>query len=255
METDAITSLLQEVAAEVITPRFRALDSEEVWEKGPGDFVTEADAEAERRLTRVLQDAYPDALVLGEEAYAADESLMDAYSAADHAFTIDPVDGTKNFVHGSPDHAVMVAERLGGAVVRAWIWHPQHRHMYVAERGAGAYADGERLTTSPPAGPPSTWRGRTSRRRWLGRTLDGMAPLDLSWVSCGVDYPRLVLGEADYLLYRDTKPWDHAPGSLLVTEAGGVVGRPDGTSYTAAGLGHGTYDAVRQALATTGWAG
>jgi len=264
VETDAITSLVQEVAAEVITPRFRSLASDEVWEKGPGDLVTQADAEAERMLTDALRAAYPDALVLGEEAFASDPRLADAYAAADHAFTIDPVDGTKNFVNGSPDHAVMVAERRSGAVVRSWIWHPQHERMYVAERGAGAWADGVRLTTTAPAGDPATWRGRTSRRRWVGRTLPGLPPFELSWVSCGADYPMLVQGAADYLVYRDTKPWDHAPGSLLVTEAGGALGRPDGSAYTAgwparSGLvvapDRATYDVVRQALVASGLVG
>ncbi len=263
METDAITSLVQEVAAEVVTPRFRALGSGEVWEKGPGDLVTQADAEAEVLLTRALGAAYPDALILGEEAYSADDGLADAYTRAEHAFTIDPVDGTKNFVNGSPDHAVMVGERRSGVVVRAWIWHPQHRRMFVAERGAGAFADGVRLTTTPPSGPPDTWRGRTSRRGWVGRALPTMRPFELSWVSCGIDYPMLVQGAADYLVYRDTKPWDHAPGSLIVTEAGGVVGRPDGTDYTAdrsarTGLvvapDRAVFDVVRRALETTGWA-
>ncbi len=55
--------------------------------------------------------------------------------------------------------------------------------------------------------------------------------LELTWVCCGVDYPKLVEGEADYALYRGTKPWDHAPGALIVREAGGVVRHPDGRDY------------------------
>ncbi len=262
METDAITSLVQEVAAEVVTPRFRSLDSDEVWEKGPGDLVTDADHEAERLLTDALSAAYPDAVVLGEEAYAAGPGVIDVYAGADHAFTVDPVDGTKNFVNGSPDHAVMVGELRGGEVTRGWIWHPQYRRMFVAERGAGAFADGVRLTTTPPTGAPAAWHGRAARREWVGRSLDGLAPIELSWVSCGIDYPRLVEGAADYLVYRRTKPWDHVPGSLLAVEAGGFVGWPDGSPYTGsptdrAGLvvapDEATFDVVRRALATSGW--
>ncbi len=79
-----------------------------------------ADREAEVLLTRALQDAYPDAVVLGEEHYAEAPDLLDRFRAAAHAFTVDPVDGTRNFVHGSPDHAVMIAEvrRRGD---RAWL--------------------------------------------------------------------------------------------------------------------------------------
>jgi fructose-1,6-bisphosphatase/inositol monophosphatase family enzyme len=232
MDTDAVLGLLKDVADEVIDPRFRSLSSGEVMEKNPGDLVTVADREAEVRITAALRAAYPGTLVLGEEAYAGDRGLLAAFRAAPHAFTVDPVDGTKNFVHGSRDHAVMVAEVRDGVSVRGWIWQPQHQRGFVAERGAGAYADGTRLRI-PPAVPP--WRGVTSRRAWLGRSLDGGAgpqpPLELTWVSCGIDYPHLAEGDATYVLYSGTMPWDHAPGSLLVTEAGGFVGTVDGEDY------------------------
>ncbi len=233
METDAITSLLREVAAEAITPRFRSLGADEVDEKNPGDLVTVADREAEVLISRALGAAYPEAVILGEEASESDPAVFDRYAAADHAFTVDPVDGTRNFVRGSPEHAVMVAELRRGEVVRAWIWQPQHETAYVAERGAGAFRDGVRLTTSPPSGPAARWHGVTSRRSWIGRSLPGHGPLTQSWVCCGVDYPQLVAGAADYVLYGRTKPWDHAPGTLLVTEAGGAVSAPDGSPYDA----------------------
>ena len=229
LDTDAVLDLVKEVAEKVVTPRFRELSREQVDEKGPGDLVTVADRESERLLTRFLQDAYPDALVLGEEAYAAHPELMDRFHAADHAFTVDPVDGTKNFVKGSPDHAVMVAEVQGGESVRAWIWQPQHERAYVAERGAGAWCNGERMTRAAPVGD---LRGVTSRWRWLGRSLGDLEPLKLSWVCCGVDYPHLIEGDTDFVLYgRRANPWDHAPGSLLLTEAGGYAGTHDGRRY------------------------
>ena len=241
MDTDAVTTLLREVAAEVITPRFRSLAAGEVHEKNPGDLVTVADQEAETLITEALAAAYPDAVVLGEEATAADPALLERFAAADHAFTVDPVDGTKNFVNGSPDHAVMASELRAGVVVRAWIWQPQHELAYVAEQGAGAWRNGTRLRleASPPAATTAdggAWwrgdvRGRTSRRSWVGRTLPGAAELQLTWASCGIDFPHLVEGDVDYLLYRATKPWDHAPGALLVAEAGGRIATLAGDRY------------------------
>ena len=230
VDTDAVLAMLREVAEEVIDPRFRSLDDEQIDEKNPGDLVTVADHEAEELITARLVSAYPQAVILGEEAYAADPSLMRAFWEADHAFTVDPVDGTKNFVHGSPDHAVMVADVRHGETVRAWIWQPQHRTAYVAERGGGTWRDGERITR-PPVGPSEGWRGVTSRRGWIGRRLGDLPPLELTWVSCGIDYPHLVEGDADYVLYGRANPWDHAPGGLLLTEAGGFLGTVDGTPY------------------------
>ena len=86
--------LLQSVAAEVITPRFRSLSSAQIDEKKPGDLVTVADHESEELITKALLDAYPDAVVLGEEAYAGDKDLLPRFRAAEHGFTVDPVDGT-----------------------------------------------------------------------------------------------------------------------------------------------------------------
>jgi len=252
VETDDILTLLKDVAEEVINPRFRDLASADIHQKGPGDLVTVADHEAEVLITDALVTAYPDAVVLGEEAYAADASVMEKFMGAQHAFTVDPVDGTKNFVSGSPDHAVMVSELRGGDVVRGWIWQPQHEVAYVAEHGAGAFRNGERLVR-PPVG--DVLRGVTSRRSWLGQALGPLPALELTWVCCGVDYPHVVEGDADYILYGNTLPWDHAPGALLLTEAGGFLGTFDGSPYLPqapkprgllAAADRATYDLVRE---------
>ena len=81
----------------------------------------------------------------------------------------------------------------------------------------------------PPVGEEP--RGVTSRRSWLGRSLGALPALELTWVCCGVDYPKLVEGAADYVVYGRAQPWDHAPGSLLLAEAGGFVGTFDGRPY------------------------
>ena len=230
LSTEAVLELLQSVAADVITPRFRSLSDSQIDEKLPGDLVTVADREAEELITRALLDAYPDAVVLGEEAYAAQPDLLPRFRAADHAFTVDPVDGTKNFVHGSPDFAVMVAEVVEGETVRGWIWQPEHETAWVAELGGGVRRNGEPVHREPagerPQGATSIW----SRR---GRQPDGLPVLNGSWICCGVDYPKLLEGEADYLLYGHTNPWDHLPGTLMVREAGGAAAHRDGTPYTA----------------------
>jgi fructose-1,6-bisphosphatase/inositol monophosphatase family enzyme len=228
VDTDDVLDPLRQVAEEVVNPRFRDMSSEDIDEKNPGDLVTVADREAEELITKVLRGAYPSALVLGEEAEETDATLLQRFRSAEHAFTVDPVDGTKNFVRGSPDHAMMIAEVRSGEVVRSWIWQPQHRRGYVAERGAGAWCNGERLVRPSVDGDP---RGVTARRSWIGRALGTLKELELTWVCCGVDYPKLVEGAADYALYRQVKPWDHAPGSLLLTEAGGFAGTFDADAY------------------------
>lgn len=240
MQTDEVTDLLVQVAAEYITPRFQALQEGEIHEKNPGDLVTVADHEAEVAIAEVLAGAYPDAVILGEEASAADPTLLDQFRGAAHGFTIDPVDGTKNFVHGSPDHAVMVAEVRDGQTVRSWIYQPQYDRSYVAELGAGAYRNGERLRRPGLLDiDPASLRGRTSVRAQVGAQHGGLLPLELSWICCGVDYPNIVEGQADFILYSRTMPWDHAPGTLLLAETGGGATDWDAHPYTPVGHGRG----------------
>lgn len=228
--------MIKDVAEEVIRPRFKSITSDQVSLKGPGDMVTVADREAEAILVSELQGAFPLAVMLGEEACHFDPTLYERFKEADHAFTIDPIDGTKNFINGSPDHAVMLSEVRMGVVQRAWIWQPEHQTSWTAELGAGVLRNGVAVnrppTAEPPVGATSIW----SRR---GRIPDGLPPLIGSWICCGVDYPHLIEGDCDYLVYGHTNPWDHLPGSLLLHEAGGVSAHRDGTPYDARSSGRG----------------
>jgi fructose-1,6-bisphosphatase/inositol monophosphatase family enzyme len=254
VDTQAVLDLMKSVAADVITPRFRSLAAGEVMEKKPGDLVTVADHESEAILTRELSAAYPDAMILGEEGTSVDPTMLDRFVSAEHAFTVDPVDGTKNFVQGSPDHAVMVSEIRGGETVRGWIWQPEHEVGWVAEKGAGVYRNGERMQRQPVADDAEP-RGVTSIWPLRGHSYGNLPPLTGSWVCCGVDYPRLIEGATDYILYARNSPWDHAPGSLMVAEAGGFSGHADGSAYSPVALvpgvivaaDRGTFAAARRA--------
>lgn len=235
MTTDAVLRLMKSVAAEVITPRFRALASHQVIEKRPGDLVTVADREAEALISAELQRAYPDALIVGEEAVHADRALVDRLPGVAHAFLVDPVDGTKNFVHGSPDHAVMVAELQDGMPVRGWIWQPELGKAYVAEQGAGAWCNGIRIHRTPP--DRENLEVAAARVRQLGRR----GPLNLTRTAwcCAVDYPRVAEGRLDGLVYGRGMPWDHAAGQIMLTEMGGVLRLGDGRAYRPIGVAQG----------------
>lgn len=236
--TQDVLELIQQVAAEVITPRFRALADDQVHQKHPGDYVTIADREAEVVLTRELGRMFPGARVVGEEACFTNPELEFTLGGAEHAFTVDPVDGTRNFVKGSPDHAVMVSEVVAGQTCRAWIWQPEHGVSWVAERGAGVQRNGESLTR---IGQDRLALGATSKASRHGFDGGGelAATVETAWC-CGIDYPNLLMGELDYLVYKNVHPWDHLPGALMVTELGGDVrnfaGEPYAPGWTGPGL-------------------
>ena len=231
MKTEEVLEALQQVAADVVTPRFGRLTDGDVMEKQPGDLVTVADREAELAIADILRKAYPTALVVGEEATAADPALVTRLAGSDHSFVLDPIDGTRNFVAGSRDHAAMLAEVRRGEVTRAWIWQPAHGRAIVAEHGAGAWMDGRRLPARQTSGDPSALRVCTSRRAWEGSHAR-VTVTSSAWC-CGVDYPNVASGEVDAVLFARGQPWDHAPGLLILQETGGVITTWDGTPYRA----------------------
>jgi len=237
MLIDAVTDVLREAAEVAIVPRFRALAEAEVFEKSPGEIVTVADREAEDLITPRLQ-ALVNAPVVGEEATAANPGLVRALHDAPAAWVIDPLDGTANFVAGRPEWAVMAALVVEGSTTAAWIVRPADDLVYVAESGSGAWRNGVRVQRTPAPARPAELGGAAHTRFMdpVARArVQAAAPLFAELgpgASCsGIDYPRLVDGETDFVLFWRTLPWDHAPGTLIVTEAGGTARRPDGAAY------------------------
>ena len=231
MDTTAVADLITDVCARVILPRFRALQTHEVEHKRPGDVVTVADREAEAELTSALRAATPGALIVGEEAAFLDPGMVDGLAGAEHAWVIDPVDGTRNFASGSVDFGVMVAEVRGGATVRGWIWQPLHERFYIVERGAGATCNSRPL--APLAATERPWQVAVWPRL-ASREVPGLR-LARTHGSCAIDYPLLASGDLDGLAYRSLHPWDHLAGTLLVAELGGAAladGRPYGPGET-----------------------
>lgn len=256
---DRVASVLREVAAEVIEPRFDNLAEGDVEEKAPKELVTSADTESERVLTRRLGEILPGVPVVGEEGAWADGSLpTEVLAEAPRAWLVDPVDGTSNFVAGSPDWGVMAALLEHGETVAAWIWRPIDGRLYVAERGGGAWADGERIRRPPAPAEAGRLRGGVLRR-FLDEdtlaTVDGnagrFAGLTTGRMAAAVEYPLIAEGEQDFALFGRTLPWDHAPGVLLVEEAGGVARRPDGSPYRPADTSGNLLVAADEATWTT----
>ncbi|MFV0407496.1 MAG: inositol monophosphatase family protein [Propioniciclava sp.] len=217
-----IADLIVTVTDRLILPRFRSLAADEVMEKSPGDVVTIADREAEMALTAELTQRSPGAVVVGEEATFADPSAEASLASADHAWVIDPVDGTRNFAAGSADFGVIVAELRHGVTERGWIWQPAHQRFYTVERGVGAWCNRDRLQPIAPRKQP--WRAAVPRR--LRAQADPGFTFSRTLGACAIDYPRVVRGEVDALAYTTQHPWDHLAGVLLVTELGGAATLP-----------------------------
>ncbi|SDE73727.1 fructose-1,6-bisphosphatase [Blastococcus fimeti] len=229
--------MVRQVAAQVHLPLFgRGVEGEE---KSPGELVSRVDREAERLLTDGLAVLAPGMAVISEEAASADPSLLGALHGDRPVWLVDPLDGTPQFLAGSPDHAIMLALVDRGRTVGAVVHQPQHGRTYTAEQGSGTWRDGVRLHRAP-ADPENlaALRGAVLRRflppdarRAVEANESRFGDLRPHTTCAGVEYPRIIEDRADFVLFWRTLSWDHAPGALLLAESGGVTVRPDGSAY------------------------
>lgn len=234
---DRVGQAMKDASATAIEPRWNQLRDGDVRSKSAGELVTVADEEAERFLAARLREIAPGIPVVGEEACSVDPGLLRSLEG-ESAWLVDPVDGTSNFIDGGTDWSVMVALIVRGEVRFSWIWRAPADRMYVAELGSGAECNGRVLRRAPAgATDDSDLRGAVFTRFFdeeRSRTIAANSVRFGSVVegSCaGFDYPALVEGGRDFLLFWRSLPWDHAPGTLLVQESGGYARKLDGSAY------------------------
>ncbi|MBX9702423.1 MAG: inositol monophosphatase [Acetobacteraceae bacterium] len=238
-----VAALLRAAARAEILPRFRRLGEGAVRAKsGPLDLVTDADEAAERHIAAGLTALFPNCVVVGEEAAAADPGLLRRLDAADLAFVVDPVDGTANFAAGVPVFGCMAAAIVRGEVVAAWIHDPIGDDTAMALRGEGAWvetADGRReaLLVAAPA-PAERMVGAISwgfmpepRKSRVAASLPRLAAA-VGYRCAAQEYRLAAAGHLHLLVYNRLLPWDHAPGWLIHREAGGYAARFDGAPYS-----------------------
>ena len=221
-------------AGSIINRASLDLDVLKVGQKGPNDFVSEVDRAAEQAIIETLLEAYPGHGILAEESGRE-------HGARHSEFTwiIDPLDGTTNFLHGFPVYAVSIALAHRGAVQQAVVYDPTRNDLFYASRGRGAFLNDKRLRVSKRTrlsdslvGTGFPFRKGDNFKRYVkmfeeimqscaGLRRPGAAALDLCYVAAGW---------YDGFFETGLNPWDVAAGSLIITEAGGLVGNFTGES-------------------------
>jgi fructose-1,6-bisphosphatase/inositol monophosphatase family enzyme len=167
---------------------------------------------------------------VGEEAVSANPALLGLLGEPGYHWVIDPIDGTASFAAGCALFACMVALVKDGDAVAGWILDPPTGRLFLAETGSGAVLrepDGERIrlrTANPPslahiAGVANFRMKDRDLAARLAYRLDRTAGV-LNMRCSGQEYPAMALGQIHYGLYGRGIPWDHAPGALILTEAG-----------------------------------
>ena len=213
-------------AARRMVRDFGEVEQLQVSQKGPADFVSNADLKAEKTLIYELSNARPAFGFLVEE-----QGIIEGSDKANR-WIVDPLDGTTNFLHGIPHFAISIAHQKEGSIVAAVIYDPVKDEMFWAERNRGAWMNNRRLRVSSrgnlshsvlATGIPHFGRGKPAEFLDIAETLMpqvagirrmGAASLDLAYVAAG-----------RYEAYWETglKAWDIAAGLLMVSEAGGFV--------------------------------
>jgi myo-inositol-1(or 4)-monophosphatase len=221
--------------ASVINRASFDIDRLKVTEKQQNDFVTEVDRAAEQAIIEVLQTAYPDHAILAEESGPS----ANLHDENENVWIIDPLDGTTNFIHGFPQYCVSIALQQRGQITQAVVYDPTRNDLFTASKGGGAYLNEKRIRVAKrdkmaealigTGFPYRDMQGleqyigmfRVMTQKCAGLRRPGAAALDLAYVACG----RL-----DGFFEKGLQPWDVAAGSLLITEAGGIVGNFSGES-------------------------
>ena len=232
--------VIREVAQREIAPRFQQLAPGDVSHKpsvdDPTDVVTAADKAAEAELTLRLPELVPGSSVVGEEAVAADPSVLDRLRGSAPVWVVDPLDGTRNFAAGHGPFGTMVVLVERGELLASGIYMTEGDRLFLAERGLGAFYNGQRI---PPRAPATGVLSGTLYVRYMPE--EQAAPLlarvadhhQVPGVICAAhEYTQVASAQKDYVHYYRLLPWDYAPGALVVREAGGVVRHPDGRDYS-----------------------
>ena len=233
---DTVDGILREAARTIVLPQFRNLASADIRTKSsPNDFVTVADEQCETFLRDALTRALPGSATIGEEAAAADPTVLERLDRPGDVWIIDPIDGTYNYAHDNPRFATIVALVRDGVAIRGYIHLPVREETYAAALGQGAHGDTGALTLPAPAAfgamtgalyvgksraPAMFERIKALRER--GRLGPRRFARCAAW-----EYIAMLTGRAHYAIFTRLLPWDHAAGILMIAEAGGCYGYID----------------------------
>jgi len=207
-----------------------ALDVEalRISQKQVNDFVTDVDQAAEQAIIETLLSAYP-----GHAIWAEESGREHGAQDSEFVWIIDPLDGTTNFIHGFPVYCVSIALAVKGKIEQAVVYDPSRNDLFTATKGRGAYLNDRRLRVSKrirlheclistgfpfrPGDDFNTYLKMLAEvmPRTAGLRRPGAAALDLAYVAAGF---------TDGFFESGLQAWDVAAGSLLVTEAGGLIG-------------------------------
>ncbi len=219
-------------AGDLILRSTERLDKLQVTEKSHNDFVTDIDQKAETIIIDTIRKAHPDHGILAEEG---GHSPGDEYT-----WIIDPLDGTRNFLHGFPQFCVSIALKHKDKIAHGVIYDPTRQEFFTASRGRGATLNNTRIRVSKRLklsecliGSGFPFRHTEERVTSYIKLLESILPIcgDIRRAgAAALDLAYVAAGRLDGFFEMGLKPWDLAAGTLMITEAGGLVADFEGNN-------------------------
>ncbi len=188
------------------------------------DYQTQADCETEEANVKAIEKIFPDYNIWGEEHGKQEKG-------SEYTFVIDPLDGTNNFVLGMPVFATNVALLKNGEIIYGAIHHPITGRIYYAEKGKGAFENGNPISVNKQNSIEKVTacyycRYTTPRERIrdFRQKLQSM-PLkrELNMWCPGFCYSALASGNIEAIITDDIPLYDYAAGRLIASEAGAKI--------------------------------
>lgn len=207
----------------------------EVSKKGRIDLVTEVDVAVERAFRAMVAERFPDHDVLAEEFGATG-----GRAPARHCWIFDPLDGTTNYAHGLPIFCASLGLEIDGRLEVGAVYDPWRRELFTAERGGGAFLNGQPLRVSEAptlldallvTGSPYNVHETAAPVVELFGEFIARAQAVLRLGSAALDLCYVAAGRMDGFWEERLKPWDVAAGALMVQEAGGQITAIDGSAF------------------------
>lgn len=217
-------------AGNIIVRSMNRLDTVKITEKSPNDYVTEVDQRVEKEIIGIIKKAYPSHAIIGEEG--------GEIAGNDFQWIIDPIDGTRNFIHGFPHFAVSIGVMHKNKIEYGVIYDPVLQELFVAARGKGAQLNERRIRVAQRKdlaecllGTGFAYRHIDKDNKVPTKILRSVLPLcgDIRRAGAAtLDFAYVACGRLDGFWEFGLHLWDIAAGILLVKEAGGMVSDPNG---------------------------
>lgn len=236
VDNNNIKSICYDLSKKYILPKFKNLIKDDIQHKQNNDLVTSVDIVVENELNTFLCNLIPNSLFVGEEKFSKEPNIINNYQLKKYCWTVDPIDGTKNFINGKDKFAIMIALSLNDSILYSWIYKPITEEFCYAIKGKGAYINEKKIKIIKRSSIKQA-TGSISTKYWDKNLFDKMKSIKnkfgevKSYGCIAFEYIDLANNIRDFAILSKLSPWDHISGILLLREAGGFDSYFNGNYY------------------------